>query len=378
MKPKNTYTAIGLMSGTSLDGLDVAFCTFTKSKKGWSYTIMDAKTFPYNKNTKCVLQCAQQLGAEGIWQLHLTFGIFLAKSVNSFLKDKKYKIDIIGSHGHTVFHQPKNWFTCQVGSGASIAAITNITTACDFRSADVALGGQGAPLVPIGDKLLFSKYQACLNIGGIANISFTSPIPNPSQREGSFSPSGRRKRGVRVAFDVCPANLVFNFYAQQKGKPYDEGGKLASAGKINREVLKKLNALTFYKTFNSKSLGREWIEEYIIAKLEKSNLSLKDKLATAAEHGAFQVAKVLNRFKIKNVLITGGGAYNTHFINRIKHYTKCKLIIPDDKTIQFKEALIFAFLGVLRLREETNVLKSVTGASRNSCSGALYLGTGRR
>ncbi len=356
MKPKNTYTAIGLMSGTSLDGLDVALCTFTKTNKGWDYKIIDAKTFTYYKTAKKTLQNAHLLSAEGLWQEHFNFGFFSGYTVNRFLEDKKHKIDVIGSHGHTVFHQPQNHFTCQIGNGAVIAAITNISTVCDFRSTDIALFGQGAPLVPIGDELLFKKYNACLNIGGIANISFIY-------------------RKERVAFDVCPANLVFNFYATQAGKAYDKGGKLAASGKVNEAILKKLNALPFYKKYQSKSLGREWIDKEIIALLEDSPITLHHKLATALEHSAYQVAKVLNDFKLKNVLITGGGAYNTHFINRIQHYTTCQLILPDNKTIQFKEALIFAFLGVLRLRRETNCLKSVTGARRNSCSGALYSAT---
>lgn len=355
MKIKNTYTAIGLMSGTSVDGLDFALCTFTKIQKGWNYKIIETKTFFYNVIWRDKLQNAQMLNAEEFWKLHIDFANFCAKSVNLFLNDKKYKVDVIGSHGHTIFHQPKNGFTCQIGDGAAIAALTNIPTVCDFRSTDVALGGQGAPLVPVGDELLFKPYNACLNIGGIANISFKH------QKE-------------RVAFDVCPANLVFNFYAAQIGKPYDKGGKIAASGKVNEVILKKLNALTFYKKYKSKSLGREWIEEEIIALLEDSNISLQDKMATALEHSALQVANILNHVKLKNVLITGGGAYNTQFINRIRHYSTCQLILPDDKTIQFKEALIFAFLGVLRLRGETNCLKSVTGAKRNSCSGALYLG----
>ena len=208
--------------------------------------------------------------------------------------------------------------------------------------------------MPIGDELLFAGYDACLNIGGIANISFTH-------------------KKQRLAFDICPANLVFNFYAAKAGMAYDKGGKLAAKGKIDGLLLKKLNELSFYKTLKSKSLGREWIDEKIISIIEDSTISLNDKLATAVEHSAFQTARVLNDFKIKNVLITGGGAYNTFFIERIKHYTTCKLILPDDKTIQFKEALIFAFLGVLRLRNEINCLKKVTGASKNSCGGALYL-----
>jgi len=351
---KNTYTAIGLMSGTSLDGLDVALCTFTKQKGKWNYKILDAKTFSYNKAWKEKLQKAPLLPAEDLWKTHVDFGKFSAQSIKLFLKGKKHPVDLIASHGHTVFHQPKRGFTCQVGDGAAIAAHTGITTACDFRSTDVALGGQGAPLVPIGDELLFNDYDACLNIGGIANISFTH-------------------KKQRLAFDICPANLVFNFYAQKAGMPYDKGGKLAAKGKADNALLKQLNAISFYKDLKSKSLGREWIDEKVIALLESSPISLNDKLATALEHSAFQVARTLNHFKIKSVLITGGGAYNTYFIERIQHYTACRLILPDDKTIQFKEALIFAFLGVLRLRNEINCLKQVTGASKNSCSGALYL-----
>lgn len=353
MKLKNTYTVIGLMSGTSLDGLDVALCTFTKIKNKWTYKIIEAKTFAYNKTWKQNLQNAHLLNTQDFWKLHVDFGKFSAQTVNQFLKGKKYKVDLIASHGQTIFHQPHNGFTCQIGDGAAIAALTNITTACDFRSTDVALRGQGAPLVPIGDELLFADYNACLNIGGIANVSFTH-------------------KKQRLAFDICPANLVFNFYANKAGLPYDKGGKLASKGNVNQELLNKLNTLPFYKNLKVKSLGREWIDEKVISLIDSEPISLNDKLATAIEHSAFQTAKVLNHFKIKNVLITGGGAYNTYFIERIKYYTSSQLILPDDKTIQFKEALIFAFLGVLRLRNEVNCLKQVTGASKNNCGGALY------
>jgi anhydro-N-acetylmuramic acid kinase len=354
MKVKNTYTAIGLMSGTSLDGLDIALCTFTKKNGKWTYKIKDAHTFSYTKAWKEKLEHAHTFTAQAFWKLHVDFGKFSAQHVHQFLKDKKHKVDLIASHGHTVFHQPQNGFTCQLGDGATIAAQTGITTICDFRSTDVALGGQGAPLVPIGDALLFSDYDACLNIGGIANISF-------------------KQKKERIAFDVCPANLVFNFYANKAGMPYDRGGKLAKSGKVNQALLKELSTLAFYKKMQSKSLGREWIDECIIPLLEKQSISLQDKLATAVEHSAFQLARVLNHFKIKNLLITGGGTYNVFFIERVKKHTNCCLILPDNKTIQFKEALVFAFLGVLRLRNETNCLKTVTGASANSCSGALYL-----
>ncbi len=369
MKLKNSYTIIGLMSGTSLDGLDVALCTFTKNKSKWIYKIIEAKTFTYNKPWKEKLQKAPLLNAQDFWKLHIDFGKFSGQTINQFLEGKKLKVDAIASHGHTIFHQPKiakhaskplknkngdiNGFTCQIGDGAAIAGQTNIDTICDFRSLDIARGGQGAPLVPVGDELLFNEYDACLNIGGIANISF-------------------KQNKKRLAFDICPANLVFNFYAAKAGMDYDKGGKLATIGKVDQPIFKKLNALSFYKNFKSKSLGREWIDEKIIPLLEKENISIHDKLATAVEHSAFQTAKVLNNFHIKNILITGGGAYNSFFIERIQQYTTSNLIVPDDKTIQFKEALIFAFLGALRLGNQHNCLKQVTGADKNSCGGALY------
>jgi anhydro-N-acetylmuramic acid kinase len=227
-KLKNRYTAIGLMSGTSLDGLDAALCEFTFKKGTWDYKIKEAETFAYDKNRKKSLQNAAWLNALEFWKLHTDFGKFSGQTVQRFLKGKKHSIDVIASHGHTVFHQPEKGFTCQIGDGASIAALTGYTTACDFRSTDVALGGQGAPLVPLGDELLFTEYDACLNIGGIANISFTH-------------------KKQRLAFDICPANLVFNFYAAKAGMNYDKGGKLAAKGKVNQTLLKKLNGLSFYK-----------------------------------------------------------------------------------------------------------------------------------
>jgi anhydro-N-acetylmuramic acid kinase len=350
---KKIYNVIGLMSGTSLDGLDIAYCEFTKTGKNWNYKIVKAETIPYHKSGKDKLQNAHLVKAEELCELHADFGNFIGEKVLQFIKKNKIKnVDLISSHGHTIFHQPLNHFTYQLGDGASIAAATGIKTVCDFRSTDVALGGQGAPLVPIGDELLFNKYDACLNIGGIANISF-------------------KQKGKRLAFDICPANMLFNHLAKEKGLQYDKGGKLASKGNFNSALLKKLNSFPYYKNYKSKSLGREDIEKDFIF-LFSSSLSIQDKLATVSEHAAFQTARVLNNFKIKTVLVTGGGAYNTDFLNRVSAYSDCTLHVPNDMTIQFKEALIFAFLGVLRVRNEVNTLKEVTGAKRNSCSGAIY------
>lgn len=353
MKRKDSYLAIGLMSGTSLDGLDVALCSFTPKNNKWEYELVDAKTFSYSRQWREKLANAQSLSGEKLWQLHAAFGKLSANHVNEFLRGSKEKPVLVASHGHTVFHQPHNNFTTQIGDGASIAALTGIDTVCDFRSTDVALGGQGAPLVPIGDELLFYKYDACLNIGGIANISFN-------------------RNNKMQAFDICPANIVFNFYANQENKPYDKGGKIASSGKVNGSILKKLNTFSFYKKQGAKSLGREWIEEIFFPVLENSSLCTEDKMATAIEHSAFQIAAVLNKHKVKSVLATGGGAYNNFLIKRIKHHSEAEIVLPDDKIIQFKEALIFAFLGVLRVQGEINCLCEVTGAKKDSCAGSVY------
>ena len=349
------YYAIGLMSGTSLDGLDIAYCSFSTIEKKWKFDVLQAKTIKYPKSLAEKLAKAPEMTVIDFWKLHVEFGNFCGKEVKKFIEKYQAKPQLIASHGHTIFHQPQNGFTCQIGDGAQIAAITATTTICDFRSLDVALSGQGAPLVPIGDKLLFGCYEACLNIGGIANISF-------------------QQKNKTIAFDICPANIVFNHYANKLGKDYDKGGAIAKSGQVNIEVLKKLNALAYYKQKGQRSLGREWIDATIFPVLEKSNLSIEDKMATTLEHSAIQITSVLNKNKIKKLLISGGGAYNTFLIERLQAQTKCELIIPDKTTIEFKEAILFAFLGVLRFTEKVNCLSSVTGAKRDNLGGAIYIG----
>lgn len=357
------------MSGTSLDGLDVVYSAFQKSGVKWTYSIKHAQTISYSKTWKQKLGEAHKLSASRLNKLDEAFGNFIGRQVNTFIKKHNIAdIDLVCSHGHTVFHEPAKGITRQIGSGAAIAANTGLITVCDFRKGDVALGGQGAPLVPVGDQLLFSKYQACLNIGGIANISIQ---PTPSRLKPD-SPLKRGGTSSLKAFDICPANMVFNYLAQKAGKAYDKDGKMATSGRVNWNLLKKLNGLPFYKSYGAKSLGREWIEKHVIKLINKERITNDDKLATASEHAAFQTARVLNHYKIKNVLVTGGGAYNKDFIKRIHAYADCEIIIPDDLTIQFKEALVFAFLGVLRVRGEANCLKSVTGAKRDSCGGDIF------
>jgi anhydro-N-acetylmuramic acid kinase len=350
----NTYKVIGVMSGTSLDGLDLAYCHFTHEEGIWNYKILQAETVEYSEERKKQLNKIMLGSALEITAANAELGIFIGKEIKKMVTKNSLAVDFISSHGHTIYHQPSKGFTLQIGSGAYICAGAKLPVVCDFRSLDVALGGQGAPLVPIGDKLLFSAYEYCLNLGGIANISFD-------------------QAGNRIAFDICPVNIVLNELAQQLGKSYDENGKMATGGKVNPDMLQQLNSMDYYEMKFPKSIGREWIDEAVFPLMQKINLSVEDKLATFCEHVAEQIANILLRSG-GEMLITGGGAFNSFLVQKIKEACagKVKVVVPDSNIIMFKEALIFAFLGVLRMRGEVNCLSSVTGADRDNVGGAVY------
>lgn len=356
---RNKYSVIGLMSGTSLDGVDIAYCKFIKKNEKWSYQIEHAHTVPYSKKWRELLSIVEGKSAFELIEANVSYGHYLGEITSSFIKKHKLKPDFIASHGHTIFHQPNKKITFQLGAGACIAVETNTTTVCDFRTTDVALGGQGAPLVPIGDRLLFSNYNACLNLGGFANISF-------------------EKNYKRRAFDVCPVNIVINELCNYIGKKYDNKGWIGKKGKINVMLLQKLNSLAYYqnKAESAKSLGKEWIIQYFNPILKSFEISIEDKIRTLYEHMAIQITTSINTINSKkkaSVLVTGGGAYNDFLIERIKNYSNHNIVIPDKKTIEFKEALIFSFLGLLRVREEYNCLKEVTGARKSNVGGSIYL-----
>lgn len=352
-KPAKNFriSAIGVMSGTSLDGLDLCHVSFQLKKNNWSYKIITAESFSYPANLKQKLSVAHLLSGEELSKLNYDYGTYIGRKVKSFKLKNKANPKVICSHGHTIFHQPEKGFTLQIGSGACISAESGTDTICDFRSTDVALGGQGAPLVPIGDQYLFNQYDYCLNLGGFANISFE-----------------RNKK--RIAFDICPVNFVLNHYARFFGKEYDKDGKIASSGKINPDLLERLNGLRTYKNKVPKSLAREDVEKYFLPIIDSFKISIEDKLATYCEHVAIQIGDIVNGGK---VLLTGGGTYNSFLISRIKQRSfKTEFIIPDRQIIEFKEALIFAFLGVLFLLNKPNTLSSVTGAKYDNLGGALY------
>lgn len=350
------YHVLGLMSGTSLDGLDIALCTFQKDNSNWKYKLLHSETYLYSKEWKINLENAHLLSAQDFCYLDVEYGKLLGEKVNDFIKNNKIKnLDFISSHGHTIFHQPDKGISIQIGSGEMMAAITGFPVINNFRSMDVALGGQGAPLVPIGDKLLFSDYDFCLNLGGFANISMDN-------------------NGKRIAFDICPVNIILNKLSLDFGKNFDESGQISSSGKINQELLRELNNLTFYKNQYPKSLSREWLEKEFLPAVNTANISSRDKLRTIVEHIALQIYYVVNLYKHdKKILVTGGGAFNTFLINEIRKKTKHQVIVPDALLVNYKEALVFAFLGVLRMRNEVNCLSSVTGAKRNNIGGILHI-----
>jgi len=350
---KENYNVIGVMSGTSLDGVDLAYIKF-KHSDCWKFEIFQSETVSYSEEWLTKLKNAIHFNPSELEELNVSYTKLLASIISEFIsKNHLAEIDAVCSHGHTILHQPQNGFTLQIGNLPIIRDLVNQTIVCDFRVQDVQLGGQGAPLVPIGDELLFSQYDYCLNLGGFSNVSFNED-------------------GNRIAFDISPVNTVLNSYANELGFPYDDAGNFAKSGNINQDLLKQLNELEFYSLPYPKSLGMEFVNAKIFPLINSYSIDVKDKLCTFVEHIAIQIAKICSKSNTK-LFITGGGAYNQFLIERLRNYlATTEVVIPDDKIIQFKEALIFGFLGVLRLRDEVNVLSSVTGASKNHSSGVVF------
>ena len=349
---KDEYNVIGVMSGTSLDGVDLIYTQLSLNKT-WDFKIIHTQTINYTKSWFNILKGLVGLTPGELKKIDADYTVYLASIINTFISSNNIKkIDAICSHGHTALHQPENYFTYQIGNLPILATLLKQTVVCDFRVQDVALKGQGAPLVPIGDALLFSKYDYCLNLGGFANISYD-------------------ENGLRKAYDICPVNIVLNLYAEKLGHPFDNKGMFAASGTSVPNLSKKLNALDFYNTSAPKSLGLEWVNRCVLPIIEASNYSkIEDVLHTFTRHIALQISKVV---KAKSsILITGGGAYNNYLIACVKEIKDLNVVIPSKDVLEFKEALIFAFLGVLKLREETNCLKSVTGALKDHSSGKIY------
>ena len=348
------FITIGVMSGTSLDGVDLAACCFEKDGLSWKYDILVAQTIPYPDHWIRILRKLETDDALTLANVNTDYGRYLGKLIRSFMLEHQLEANLVASHGHTIFHQPDKGFTLQIGHGAAIAAESRLPVVCDFRSLDVALGGQGAPLVPIGDRLLFGSFDFCLNLGGFCNISYEN-------------------QGQRIAFDISPCNIVLNHFAEKKGHSFDKDGWMASLGKADMKLLNELNSLAFYRLAPPKSLGKEWVLREFLPIVEKYELPVEDVLATTTSHIADQIAAVINHPGNRTVLASGGGALNGFLMAKIKGNTTCEIVLPDHETIHFKEALIFAFLGYLRFSAEINVLRSVTGSAKDHSGGCVYL-----
>ena len=351
---KNEYKVIGVMSGTSLDGIDLVYVKF-RFDKIWNFSIIHSETVNYELYWVEKLKDLVLNSLEELKEIDIQYTNYLSLKIKAFIDTYQIdEIDAVCSHGHTALHQPNKGLTYQIGNQPQIGEILNETVVCDFRVQDVEYGGQGAPLVPIGDKLLFSEFDFCLNLGGFANLST------------DFD-------GNRIAYDVCPVNIVLNKYVKQLGFDYDNEGRIASEGTSNKELLNKLNNLEFYKATYPKSLGLEWVDLNIFPLIDSFQLELKDILKTFVEHIAIQIAIEINKKNTSSVLVTGGGVYNRYLFKRLEYYTNSRLKIPNKSLIEFKEAVIFGFLGVLKLRNEINCLQSVTGAIQDHSSGKIYL-----
>ena len=350
---KSSYNVVAVMSGTSLDGIDIIYATYVFDNH-WNFEIHHSETVKYPQYWKSILSQLVDKSLEKIRDIDTSYTEYLANLISDFLRSKGIEnVDFISSHGHTALHQPHRGLTLQIGNQQNLSDLLGLKVICDFRIQDVEFGGQGAPLVPIGDKLLFHNYDYCLNLGGFANISFEA-------------------KKVRIAYDICPVNIVLNHYVSKLNLEFDDKGQLAKKGVFNKDLLAHLNQLDFYSSEPPKSLGLEWVKDHIIPLIESFNLQIKDVLRTFVEHIAIQISKIINQ-NDKIVLITGGGAYNVFLVSRIKALTKSTIVIPSDEIVEFKEALVFGLLGVLKDRNEINCLKSVTGANKNHSSGKILI-----
>lgn len=355
----NEYHVIGLMSGTSLDGLDMVHVLFSKEDK-WRFEVLHANYYPYSAAFQQTLRDIPQLDAPTFWKTHVELGTFFGQQVAAFIRDEQIQasIDCVVSHGQTVFHQPEQHYTAQIGCGAALAAASKQTVVCDLRSMDVALNGQGAPLVPMAEHYLFHEHKIFLNLGGIANVSI-------------------HEQNEIKAFDIGPANTLLNHYARKLGNDYDENGQRARSGKVIDEVLEHWSRDAFFLTSGPKSLHTDYIVRNFIEVIEEENFNTEDLLATAVELIAIKTGDVVRQNivslpKHSGMFTTGGGALNEYLIERISYYMPIPVIVPEKLIVQNKEAIAIGFLGLLRYLNQVNCFKSVTGADYDSMGGCIY------
>lgn len=357
------YNILGLMSGSSCDGVDVALCKFWTSDQDIQYELEDTCTFAFPTDIKESLSQAAQLSNTKLKILETRFSRFLASNINAYLGESK-SVDYIASHGHTVLHDPASSYTVQIGAGSLIAAETNLATICDFRSLDMAYGGQGAPIAPIADKYLFPGHTFYLNLGGIVNISCNA--------NSKF-----------IGYDIAPCNQMLNALSKTKGLEYDEGGKIASAGMINDDLLQKLLSHSYLQQGYPKSLDNSWVRDNYTTPILDYDDSIENRLHTSVEFMAQAISDELNKIatneqlKLKGATMfcTGGGAFNEYLIKRLAFHCEqhsVKLVIPEAQIIEYKEAMLMALMGYLRITNQPNCMSSVTGASKDCSGGVIH------
>ena len=340
------------MSGTSLDGIDVVYIHFEKKEK-WTYKVINSITYKYSKEWFNKLKTSVNLSRIDLTKLDQEYTLLLLKQILRFINEFSIKdIDAVSSHGHTVFHDPKNKFTYQIGNLPKISKKIGHKVICNFRQQDVSLGGQGAPLVPVGEKYLFSEYDSCINLGGFANISKTLD-------------------GKLIAYDICPVNTVLNYLSNKMNLDFDKDGEISKNGRLIEDLYTKLNKLDYYNISHPKSLGIEWLNSNITPLLDQYPSQIIDLLHTYTHHIAEQVSK--NTINETHILVTGGGAKNKFLIGLINKKLKNNIVIPDNILIDYKEAIIFGFLGLLKFLNINNCYSSVTGSSIDHCSGDIFL-----
>ncbi len=354
-----SYNVIGIMSGSSMDGVDLAHCRLWSEGNHWKYEITHAETVPYDEKWRVRLSQLRGQNSLVLTKTDIYYGRYLGQLVNDFVSRNNLKPDLIGSHGHTVFHYPEEWISLQVGDGASLSGITNLPVVSQFRQLDVAKGGEGAPLVAIGDEMLFSEYDYCLNLGGFSNIS------------GILN-------GKRIAWDICPCNILLNRVARDMGLAYDEDGRIAEAGHIDYPLLGDLNEIPWYTKPWPKSLNRDWINKELwnIVR-EVRDISNENRMKTLVDHIACQIGDAVDALSDgnaagKRVLVTGGGAFNKALMEHIRTHSDAEFIVPEPILVNYKEALVFALMAALRVLNLVNIRKETTGASSNSVAGALH------
>ncbi|XP_064473646.1 anhydro-N-acetylmuramic acid kinase-like [Ornithodoros turicata] len=372
-KDVTKYEVIGVMSGSSLDGLDIIYTRFSlTSSDCWEYNIQHCTCYNYSPTWIDKLKHATSTSALEYQLLNTEYGRYIGEYVLRFIRENRLdgKVHLIACHGHTVFHLPSQLTTSTLGDGATVAAVTGLPVVSDLRSMDVALGGQGSPIALTAERKLFgNEYQFFLNIGGMACLTYAGK---------NYSDS--------FAVDVCPANQLLNLLANREGRAFDRSGEMAKSGKVSTRLLKDLDDFDYYKKSFPKSLGVDFGPEILYPLIQAHDLSTADALQTFTEHICNQVAEVIRLVErtVKDglpqsskMLVTGGGARNLFLVDRLTERLKefrITVVVPNDELVKFKEALVTSVIGVQRLRGEENFIGEVSGASRSSIGGAFWYG----